>query len=159
MCSACESDEDLPSSIPAVILAYDSVEIRYQQMADLVTDLISNVSVDESIRVKPIENLLDREPIVSLDFNKPVTTRKDILNFVNYQKKIDDSVKALFSQLDNDPKWNQAPLVLDFKNRYSLLTDSVQLAKRKFNETVKSAGLELSVPLDSVKYQKQVVHQ
>src|SRR5688572_17452295 len=79
----CTHCSDEPDTVPfePVVQAYDTLEFRYQQMGDLAMELISNVSVDPEIGTNQVPDLLDRRPVVSLDFRKPVTTRKDILNF------------------------------------------------------------------------------
>ena len=145
----CSSDEAIP--VEEVVQSYDTLELRYQQFGDMVMDLMSNISVDSQIKTQHVTDLLERQPVVSLDFRKPVTTRKDILGFVKYQQKIDSSVRNIFNQLDSAPKWRSAPLILDFKARYERLRDSIELAKTDFNLLVKDARLDLAVPLDSAR--------
>jgi hypothetical protein len=145
----CSSDEAIP--VEEVVQSYDTLELRYQQFGDMAMELMSNISVDSQIKTQFITDMLERQPVVSLDFRKPVTTRKDILAFVKYQQKIDSGVRRIFSQLETTPKWQSAPLILDFKSRYERLRDSIEMAKTDFNLLVKDAKLDLAVPLDSAR--------
>src|SRR5687768_17184234 len=89
ICSvACSSDDPDPALTEPIIAAYDTVEIEYQKLGDLAAELVSNVAVDPEVPVSPINQALEDEPVVSLDFVKPVTTRKDINNFVKHQQQI-----------------------------------------------------------------------
>ena len=152
--SGCRSDDSGPVSVDGIVFAYDTLELRYQQMADLAIDLMANISVDPGIKVKQLQDLLDREPVVSLDFRKPNTTQNDVITFVNYQQKIDNGLKDVFRQLDSAPKWRAAPLILEIRNKYAMLTDSIVIAKAHFNAAVKDANLGLHIPVDSSAFKK-----
>jgi hypothetical protein len=147
-CTQC-SDEPDPVPLEPVVAAYDTLELRYQQMGDLAMELMSNVSVDPEIRMNQVTELLERQPIVSLDFRKPVTTRKDIVTFVNYQRKIDGNIKKIFVQLGENPKWRSAPLILEFRSRYDSIKNNIADATSHFNSVVKDAKLNLSIPADT----------
>src|SRR5688500_4452685 len=142
---------DDPDTVPLepVVSAYDTLELRYQQMGDLAMDLMSNVSVDQDIRLYGVTDLLERQPVVSLDFRRPVTTRKDILTFVGYQKKIDGNIRKIFNQLGEDPKWRAAPLVLELRSRYDSIKNTIADATSHFNSVVKETSLNLVIPTDT----------
>ena len=148
----CTHCSDEPDTVPLepVVQAYDSLEFRYQQMGDLAMELISNISVDPAIRTNQVPDLLERQPVVSLDFRKPVTTRKDILNFVGYQKKIDGGIQKIFTQLGETSKWRSAPLILEFRSKYDSIKNNIAIATRHFNEVIKETKLNLAIPADSV---------
>ena len=146
--SGCSSDNSGPVPVDGVVFAYDTLELRYQQMADLAIDLMANISVDPGIKVNQLQELIDRQPVVSLDFRKPHTTQADVTRFVNYQQRIDNGLKEIFRQLDNAPKWRTAPLILEIKKKYTILTDSIAIAKAKFNAAVKESRLGLHIPLE-----------
>ncbi|HTE24637.1 hypothetical protein [Flavitalea sp.] len=148
-CTHCSDEPDIVPIEP-VIRAYDTLELRYQQMGDLAMELISNVSVDPQIRTNKVPDLLERQPVVSLDFRKPVTTRKDILSFVNYQKKIDGGIQQIFVQLGETPKWRSAPLILEFRSQYDSIKKNIAIATTHFNSVVKETKLNLAIPADSV---------
>lgn len=150
LATQCSDDND-GANLEPVIQAYDTLELRYQQIGDLAMELMSNVSVDPQIRMNGVPDMLERQPVVSLDFRKPVTTRKDIITFVEYQKKIDAGVQGIFDQLNGIPKWQEAPLVLDYRSRYESLKDSVGIATRHFNSVAGEAKLNLTIPLDPLR--------
>ncbi|RYG50580.1 MAG: hypothetical protein EOO01_10390 [Chitinophagaceae bacterium] len=143
--TACSSDE---SSLPLepVVIAYDTVEYRYQQVSDLAIDLMANISMDPSIKVKPVQDLLDREPVVSLDFRNTKATQRDITRFISYQHEIEIALQSVFAQLEKAPKWREAPLILDIRNKYSMLNDSITIAEKMFNQAAKDASLQLTIP-------------
>jgi hypothetical protein len=147
----CTKCSDEPDAVPLepVVQAYDTLELRYQQMGDLAMELMANVSVDPEIRMNQVSDLLERQPVVSLDFRKPVTTRKDIMGFVNYQKKIDDGIQKIFAQLEETSKWRSAPLILGFKLRYDSIKNNIADATSHFNSVVKEAKLSIAIPPDS----------
>jgi hypothetical protein len=148
MVSACSSNE--PSEpIGPVIEAYDTLEYRYQQVSDLAIDLMANISMDPSIKVKQVQDLLDREPVVSLDFRKIAATQRDISRFVTYQRNIDKGLRAIFTQLGQAPKWREAPLILEIRNKYELLNDSIMIATKAFNVAARDASLQLAVAADT----------
>ena len=134
--AACSSDEPDPALTEPIVAAYDTVEIEYQKLGDLAAELVSNVAVDPRVPVSDLNQALENEPVVSLDFAKPVTTRKDINNFVRHQQKIKTSLEQLFDRLGAEPRWQTTPLVVEFKQRYMLRLDSIQIAISKFNEIV-----------------------
>jgi hypothetical protein len=148
--AGCSSDD---SSLPLepVVTAYDTVEYRYQQVADLAIDLMANISMDPSIKVKQVQDLLDREPVVSLDFRNVEATQRDISRFINYQHDIELGLGTIFSQLGQSSKWREAPLILEIKNKYSLLNDSILMAAELFNTAAKNASLQLAIPVDSAR--------
>lgn len=143
----CSDDEDaLP--VEPVISAYDTLELRYQQLADITVELISNVSEDSDVRASSVQDLLDRQPVVNLDFRKPLTTRKEIVGFITYQRKIDASVESVFSELQGSPRWKSAPLFTQLRARYNSMKDTIAIATRDFNLAVKEAKLPITIPLD-----------
>jgi hypothetical protein len=148
----CTHCSDEPDTVPfePVVQAYDTLELRYQQMGDMAMELISNVSVDPEIRTNQVPDLLERQPVVSLDFRKPVTTRKDILHFVNYQKKIDGGIQKIFTQLGETSKWRSAPLILQFRSQYDSIKNNIEVATRHFNAVIKETKLNLAIPSDPV---------
>jgi uncharacterized protein YcfL len=148
--SGCRSENTEPVPVDGVVFAYDTLELRYQQIADLAIDLMANISVDPGIKVNQLQELIDRQPVVSLDFRKPHTTQADVSRFINYQQKIDNGLREIFRQLDAAPKWRAAPLILEIKNKYVLLKDSIASAKTKFNAVVKESHLGLQIPPDTV---------
>lgn len=145
---ACSSDESSEPLEP-VVYAYDTLEYRYQQVSDLAIDLMANISMDPSIRVKQVQDLLDREPVVSLDFRKISATQRDITRFVKYQQDIHTGLSSIFTQLGREAKWREAPLILDISKKFQLLNDSISMATTAFNTAAKSASVNLSIPVDS----------
>jgi hypothetical protein len=83
--------------------------------------------------------------VVSLDFSKPVTTRKDINNFVKHQHKIEKSLTQLFVGLARDPRWENAPLMGDFKQRYQQRQDSIRIAINRFNDIVAKSPYPINI--------------
>ncbi len=142
---ACSSDDTDPALTEPIIAAYDTVEIEYQKLGDLAAELVSNVSVDAQVPVSEINTALENEPVVSLDFNKPVTTRKDINTFVKHQQKIEHSVGQLFNRLSQEPRWQNAPLIGEFRQRYEARLDSIAIATKKFNELVSKSPYAISI--------------
>ncbi|RZL07263.1 MAG: hypothetical protein EOO89_23335 [Pedobacter sp.] len=147
--AGCSSDSDGDINVDPVVFAYDTLEYRYQQITELAVDLMANISMDPTVKVKQVQDLIDEEPVVSLDFRKISTTNNDILKFVTYQQRIDEGLQDIFDQLDDAPKWQAAPLILEIKSKYALLSDSVTIAMEKFNLAAKEAKLSLAIPLDS----------
>ncbi|MET0242281.1 MAG: hypothetical protein ABW174_02380 [Flavitalea sp.] len=145
----CNSDDEGDIAVEPVVHAYDTLEYRYQQITELAVDLMANISMDPTIKVNQVQDLIDAEPVVSLDFRKISTTNNDILKFVTYQQRIDDGLQDIFDQLDNAAKWRAAPLILEIKNRYGLLSDSVNIAMEKFNLAARESKIALAIPLDS----------
>ncbi|RYY28867.1 MAG: hypothetical protein EOO04_08050 [Chitinophagaceae bacterium] len=143
--AACSSDEADPALTEPIVAAYDTVEIEYQKLGELAAELVSNVAVDPRVPVLSINEALENEPVVSIDFAKPVTTRKDINNFVKHQQKIDASLQQLFNRLAGDPRWQNAPLISEFKQRYQLRLDSIQIAIGKFNAIVTKSPYDISI--------------
>jgi hypothetical protein len=145
----CGPDEAVP--VEPVIYAYDTLENRYEQRVELVVELLANVSMDSTLQVQEVSNLLGRDPIVSIDFRKPVTTNQDILHFVAYQNKLDAAMKKVFAQIDSASKWRGAPLIQEFKANYFILSDSIRSARDMFNEVSKSAGIKFFIPADTAR--------
>jgi hypothetical protein len=143
--SACNNDVET-GPVEPVVEAYDTLELRYQQRADLVMDMMSNISTDAGIQTNHITEMLETQPVVSIDFRKPVTTRKDIVNFITFQKKIDAEVQKLFTKLGDEPKWQAAPLIQEYRERYDSLKDSIDIATRQYNSVVKEAKLMITIP-------------
>jgi hypothetical protein len=150
---ACGSEDTSVPGQEQIVQAYDTIEIQYQKLSELATDLIDNVESDDSIKLSRLYELVDNIPNVTLDFKNIAASRSDIRNFIAHQTAIENELRHVFAQLDSSSSWKNAPLVQEMKARFESDEQGIAAAKTAFDKTVDDARLDLKISPSTVSKQ------
>ena len=144
--TGCSSNNATTPVQENIVLAYDTIEIRYQQLSELAFDVIDNVESDDSINVKKLYDLLDNVPSVNLDFNDKPASKKDIQAFIQYQGRIENELMQVFAQLDSSGSWRNAPFIQDMKRLAEETRKEIAAARQAYNKAVEAGKFDMKIP-------------